>query len=83
MLSQDYFSVADEDIRQIEAELTVMDGRVVYAQGDFRAFDLAQPMPLPEWSPVNYGSGCWRQSHHAQQDQATASSSRDGGRAQG
>lgn len=83
VLSQDYFSVADEDIRQIEAELTVMDGRVVYAQGDFRAFDLAQPMPLPEWSPVNHGGGCWRQRHHAEQGHPIASSSRDGGRAQG
>ena len=83
VLSHDYFSVADEDIRQIEAELTVMDGRVVYAQGDFRAFDLAQPMPLPEWSPVNHGSGCWRQRRHAEPGHPIASSSRDGGRAQG
>jgi predicted amidohydrolase YtcJ len=82
ILSQDYFSVPDEDIRQIESELTVMDGRVVYADGDFRAFDLAQPRPLPEWSPVNHGGGCWRNAHHAQQASAIASSARDGGRAQ-
>jgi len=81
VLSQDYFSVADDELRQIESELTVMDGRVVYAQGDFRAFDLAQPMPLPEWSPVNHGSGCWRQRGRVEAGDAIASGSRDGGRA--
>ncbi|WP_109124468.1 amidohydrolase [Dyella sp. C11] len=65
VLSQDYFSVPDEDIRHITAELTVMDGRVVYAQGDFRACDLVPPMPLPEWSPANHGSGAWRPDRNA------------------
>ena len=65
VLSQDYFSVPDEEIRQTVAELTVMDGRVVYAEGDFRAFDLSPPMPLPEWSPVSHGSGVWRPSRQA------------------
>ncbi|WP_267221085.1 amidohydrolase [Dyella silvae] len=58
LLSQDYFEVPDEQIRQIVAELTVVDGRVVYADGDFRAHDLAAPPPMPDWSPVNFGSRC-------------------------
>lgn len=82
ILSQDYFSVPDEEIRQIVAELTVMDGRVVYAEGDFRAYDLAPPMPLPEWSPVSHGSGCWRKRRCEEATDTMASSSRDGGRAQ-
>jgi predicted amidohydrolase YtcJ len=60
VLSQDFFEVADEQIRQIVAELTVVDGRVVYADGDFRAQDLAAPPPMPDWSPASFGSRCWR-----------------------
>jgi predicted amidohydrolase YtcJ len=54
VLSDDYFDVPDERIRHIVAELTVMDGRIVYADGPFHAHDLAPPAALPEWSPVNF-----------------------------
>ena len=60
ILSDDYFAVPDDEIRHLVAELTVMDGHVVYASGDFRAFDLAPPAPLPEWSPAHRGEGAWR-----------------------
>jgi predicted amidohydrolase YtcJ len=60
VLSQDYFDVPDEQLRQIVSELTVVDGRVVYADGDFRAHDLAAPPAMPDWSPVNFGSCCKR-----------------------
>lgn len=60
ILTADYFGVADEDIPHLSATLTVMDGRIVYADGDFHAFDLAPPAPLPEWSPVHHGGGAWR-----------------------
>jgi predicted amidohydrolase YtcJ len=80
ILSQDYFDVPDEEIRHTVAQLTIMDGRVVYAAGDFRALDLTPPMPLPEWSPVNYGNGSWRPSGDAKDSQA-AHVARDGNRA--
>lgn len=35
VLDDDYFSVADDDIRRLGAELTVVEGRVVHAQGSF------------------------------------------------
>lgn len=60
ILSDDYFDVPDEQIRQIVAELTVVDGRIVYAHGPFRAHDLPTPPPMPDWSPVNFGSRCWK-----------------------
>jgi predicted amidohydrolase YtcJ len=60
LLTHDYFDVADEEIRQIAATLTVMDGRVVYADGDFSAFDFALPTPMPEWSAAHHGDGVWR-----------------------
>lgn len=60
LLTGDYFSVADDEIPHLAATLTVMDGRIVYADGDFHSLDLAPPVALPEWSPVHHGAGAWR-----------------------
>jgi predicted amidohydrolase YtcJ len=56
VLSSDYLSVPDEEIKGIESVLTVVGGRVVHASGDFG--NLAPPpLPVsPDWSPVGtYG----------------------------
>ncbi|SRR6266581_1483381 len=56
VLSRDYFNVADEDIKELSAVLTVVGGRIVHGDDSFRA--LAPPLPKasPGWSPVNaYG----------------------------
>lgn len=60
LLSQDYFEVPESQIRQIVSMLTVVGGRVVHGDGDFR--DLAPPLPpaQPDWSPVNHGSRYWK-----------------------
>jgi predicted amidohydrolase YtcJ len=52
VLSADYFSVPDEEIKGLESVLTIMDGKPVYAAEEFA--ELAPPLPpvLPEWSPV-------------------------------
>lgn len=52
VLSADYISVPDEEIRQINAVLTMVGGRVVHGEGAFS--DLAPPLPpaSPGWSPV-------------------------------
>jgi len=76
LLTADYFEVPDEDVRHIASILTVMDGRVVYADGDFHALDLAPPSPLPEWSSVSHYGGVWRPSSHA--DDASSIYQRDG-----
>jgi len=59
LLSRDYFSVPEDDIGELYAELTVMGGRVVHASGDFA--DHAPPLPpaSPDWSPVNRFGGHW------------------------
>jgi len=56
-LTDDYFSVAAEEIKAIESVLTIVDGKVVYAAGEFQ--DLAPaPLPvLPEWSPIKVYGG--------------------------
>src|SRR6266536_241962 len=56
VLSADYFSIPDEEIKQLESVLTVVGGKVVYATEEFSK--LAPPaLPVsPSWSPVKeYG----------------------------
>lgn len=52
VLSADYLTVPEEDIRDLESVLTVVGGKVVYAAGDFASLGPA-PIPVePSWSPV-------------------------------
>jgi predicted amidohydrolase YtcJ len=52
VLSSDYFSIPEEEIKSLESILTVVGGRPVYAAEEFA--ELAPPIPpvLPDWSPV-------------------------------
>ena len=55
-LDRDYFSVPEEDIKSLAAVLTIVDGRVVHGDQEFK--NLAPPLPpvMPDWSPVRtYG----------------------------
>ncbi len=57
VLSADYFSIADEEIKRLESVLTLVGGKVVYAA---REFSKLAPPPLPaspDWSPVKYYGG--------------------------
>ncbi|WP_217143521.1 amidohydrolase [Streptomyces sp. AC627_RSS907] len=57
VLSEDYFSVPDAEIPHIEALLTVVGGRVVYAAGEYEGIDEQVPAVTPEWSPVAHFGG--------------------------
>ncbi|KFK95572.1 MULTISPECIES: amidohydrolase [unclassified Serratia (in: enterobacteria)] len=60
VLSQDYFSVPEEQIKGIESVMTLVDGKIVYAAGSFSPFS-PPPLPvLPEWSPVVNVPGHYR-----------------------
>ncbi|MEM9670500.1 MAG: amidohydrolase [Pseudomonadota bacterium] len=52
LLNAPYLEVHDEDLKSIEADLTVTNGKPVHGTGDFA--DLANPLPAiqPNWSPV-------------------------------
>lgn len=52
ILSADLMSVPPEEIRRINAVMTMVGGKVVYGEADFA--DLAPPLPLasPSWTPV-------------------------------
>ncbi len=53
LLSADFFTIAEQDILDIESLLTVVGGRVVHGQGEFAPLAPALPQPMPDWSPSN------------------------------
>ncbi|MEM6393070.1 MAG: amidohydrolase [Planctomycetota bacterium] len=57
VLSDDYFKVADEDIRELTSDLTLVDGRVVHGQNAFAPLAPELPALQPDWSPVNHFGG--------------------------
>jgi predicted amidohydrolase YtcJ len=56
-LSEDYFSVPEERIKQIESVLTIVGGKVVYGAGEFAALAPPPPEVSPDWSPVRIYDG--------------------------
>jgi predicted amidohydrolase YtcJ len=69
VLSDDYFAIAEDQIRGLESVLTVMDGRVVHGSEEFAPLAPDQPATSPDWSPVNhYGGYC--NSHRGGEDGA-------------
>jgi len=56
VLTEDYFQIPEERIRDLESTLTIMDGKPVYAVGDFQDLSPADLPVMPDWSPVrNFG----------------------------
>lgn len=60
VLSEDYFAVPEDRIRQLVSVMTVLGGRIVYADEAFRNLDPGLPPAMPDWSPVNHGSRYWK-----------------------
>jgi predicted amidohydrolase YtcJ len=60
VLSADYFTVPEEQLKGLESVLTIVGGKVVYGAGAF--VHLAPPsLPVsPDWSPVAVYDGYWR-----------------------
>lgn len=56
VLSADYLTVPEEEIKGIEAVLTIMGGKIVHGSGDFASLAPSMPPVSPDWSPVaSYG----------------------------
>ncbi len=71
VLSDDFFTVDEEDIKAIESVLTVVGGRMVYGAAEFTSLG-PPPIPvLPEWSPVTRVPGHWRRATPQQQPAAS------------
>jgi predicted amidohydrolase YtcJ len=57
VLSSDYFSVPEEEIKGIESVLTLVGGKVVYGAGEFTNLG-PPPLPvMPDWSPIKVYGG--------------------------
>ena len=63
VLSADYFTVPEDEIKGIEALLTIMDGKIVHGSDDFA--NLAPPLPpvSPDWAPTGVYGGAYHQNH--------------------
>jgi predicted amidohydrolase YtcJ len=56
VLSSDYFSIPEEEIRNLESVLTIVGGKVVYATAEFSSMAPPELPVSPDWSPVKkYG----------------------------
>jgi predicted amidohydrolase YtcJ len=61
VLTADYFSVPDEEIKSLESVLTILGGKPVYAVEEFKPLDPSDLPVMPDWSPVHHYPGYWRQ----------------------
>ncbi|WP_449413565.1 amidohydrolase [Pandoraea soli] len=57
VLSDDYFSVPEDEIQDITSVLTLLGGKVVYGDGDFGGYAPEIPPAMPDWSPARHGVG--------------------------
>ncbi|VVE45587.1 amidohydrolase [Pandoraea terrigena] len=57
VLSDDYFSVPEDEIQDITSVLTLLGGKVVYGDGDFGHYAPEIPPAMPDWSPARHGVG--------------------------
>ena len=54
VINQNYFTVADDDIKDLYSVLTVVDGKIVHGSDEFKAFNPPLPPISPDWSPVKF-----------------------------
>ncbi|MBF4485063.1 amidohydrolase [Flavobacterium sp. CSZ] len=57
LLSDDYFSIPENKIKDLSAVLTVVGGNVVFGDKEFAKLSPAIEKAIPEWSPVNFYGG--------------------------
>lgn len=60
VLSSDYFSVPEEEIKSIESVLTIVGGKPVYGAGEYKKLAPELPPVSPIWSPVAEYSGYYK-----------------------
>jgi hypothetical protein len=67
---RDYFSCSENEIADTTSDLTIVGGKVVYANRDFARYDQGAPPPaMPDWSPVRTfgGYAAWADSKRAKE----------------
>lgn len=74
VISDDFMTVPDEAIKDITSILTIVGGKVVYADADFKKHDIPLPPASPDWSPVRTFGGYQKPgTHYASVGSACAS----------
>ncbi|GGN07418.1 amidohydrolase [Dyadobacter beijingensis] len=57
LISHDYFSVSVDQIDGITSVLTMLNGKIVWADNEFTSLGPQRLPVIPEWSPVKYYGG--------------------------
>jgi predicted amidohydrolase YtcJ len=57
VLDKDYFSVTDENVKDISSLLTIVNGKIVWADGVFSPMSPGRLTVIPDWSPVKFFGG--------------------------
>ncbi|HEX8399981.1 MAG TPA: amidohydrolase [Pyrinomonadaceae bacterium] len=65
VLSADFFSIPEEQIKSLESVLTIVGGKIVYAENEFKQFAPLDLPVSPSWSPVKTFGGYHNQSPKA------------------
>lgn len=60
VLSGDYFSIAEAEIKALESVLTLVGGKIVHGAAEFSSLAPPKLPVLPEWSPVSRVAGHWK-----------------------
>ncbi|WP_394777544.1 amidohydrolase [Undibacterium sp.] len=72
VLSADFFSVDEDSIKSIESVLTIVGGKIVYGDAEFKPLAPAPIPVLPDWSPVKTVPGHYRPASASSAKQAVA-----------
>jgi len=57
ILSDDYLNIPADQIKELHALLTIVNGDVVYGSGEYETYQPARASAIPAWSPVNFYGG--------------------------
>ena len=57
VLSSDYFSIPEEEIKNLESVLTIVGGKIVYAASEYSSVAHPELPVSPDWSPVKQYGG--------------------------
>lgn len=60
LLTADYMTAPQEQIKGIHSVLTVVDGKVAYGEGDYEKMAPVLPDVIPSWAPVKYWPGYYK-----------------------
>jgi hypothetical protein len=63
VLSDNYFTVDETQLRSLHSVLTIVGGRIVYGGKEFANYNPPIPPAMPHWSPVNFAHGVDKDLH--------------------